>query len=313
MNDIIIENVSKTFTSGKAIVRSLDAVNATIRAGSIFGLVGSNGAGKSTLLRVMSGIYRPDEGSVHYGDAPVWENTELKQEIVYLSDEQFFFAHGTVDDMACYYRHIYRAWSNEKYLHIMGILGLERDRRISTFSKGMQKQAAVALALACCPKYLLCDETFDGLDPVMRQFVKRLLAEEVAEGRMTPVIASHNLRELEDICDHIGLLHKGGILFDRELDDMRTSLYKLQIVLHDDACYVQGALFGELPIVTAKQAGHVATLVVRGTKEEVEGAARALDPVFYELLPLTLEEIFISEMEEKGYAFDLFANEEAKN
>lgn len=310
MNDIIIENVTKIFRTGTTEVRSLDAVSATIRAGSIFGLVGSNGAGKSTLLRVMSGIYLPDEGTVRYGDAPVWENTALKQEIVYLSDEQFFFAHGTVDDMASYYRSIYDRWSDEKYQRIMGVLGLERDRRVSTFSKGMQKQASVALALSACPKYLLCDETFDGLDPVMRQFVKRLLAEEVAEGNMTPVIASHNMRELEDICDHIGLLHKGGILFDRELDEMRTSLYKLQIVLKDDASYVAGGSLGTLPIVTAKQAGHVATLVLRGTREETEAAARALDPVFYELLPLTLEEIFIAEMEEKGYAFDLFAAEE---
>lgn len=310
MNDIIIENVTKTFTSGSTVVRSLDHVSATIRAGSIFGLVGSNGAGKSTLLRVMSGIYLPDEGTVRYGEAPVWENTELKQDIIYLSDEQFFFSHGTVDDMASYYRRIYRAWSDEKYKSIMNILGLERDRRISTFSKGMQKQAAVALALSACPKYLLCDETFDGLDPVMRQFVKRLLAEEVAEGRLTPVIASHNMRELEDICDHVGLLHKGGILFDRELDDMRTSLYKLQIVLKEHAQYSAGGHLATLPIVTAKQAGHVVTLVVRGTKEEAEAAAQKADPVFYEMIPLTLEEIFIAEMEEKGYAFDLFAAEE---
>lgn len=308
MNDIIIENISKTFTSGGTSVRSLDCVSATIRAGSIFGLVGSNGAGKSTLLRIMSGIYRPDEGTVRYGDEPVWENIALKQEIIYLSDEQFFFSHGTVDDMANYYRQIYCAWSDDKYKHIMDVLGLERDRRISTFSKGMQKQASVALALAANPKYLLCDETFDGLDPVMRQFVKRLLADQVAEGNITPVITSHNMRELEDICDHIGLLHKGGILFDRELDDMRTSLYKLQIVLKENAQYSAGDRLGELPIVTAKHAGHVATLVVRGTREETEAAAHALAPVFYELLPLTLEEIFIAEMEEKGYAFDLFAD-----
>ena len=295
---IRIRNITKTFGA----VRSLDSVTAEIRQGSIFGLIGSNGAGKSTLLRIMAGIYAPDTGEITYNGQPVWENTALKQDIVYLSDEQYFFPHGTVSDMAAYYRRLYKNWSEEKYDRLRSIFGLETDRKISTFSKGMQKQASVLLALSCCPKYLLCDETFDGLDPVMRQFVKRLLAEEVADGTLTPIIASHNMRELEDICDHIGLLHKGGILFDREVDDLKSNIHKLQIVLPGAPWDADVGMNG-LHIVSRRQTGSVVNLVVRGEREAVQAAAEAAKPVFYELLPLTLEEIFICEMEEKGYDF----------
>ena len=301
--EIRISGITKTF--GR--VRSLDSVSAVIRQGSIFGLIGSNGAGKSTLLRVMAGIYAPDSGSVTYAGQPIWENTALKQEIVYLSDDQFFFQHGTISDMADYYRGLYHNWSEEKYERLRGIFGLETDRKISTFSKGMQKQASVLLALSCCPKYLLCDETFDGLDPVMRQFVKRLLAEEVADGTLTPVIASHNMRELEDICDHIGLLHKGGILFDREIDEMKQNIHKVQLVLPgegvDIGMFTEGK-FGALHIVNYQKSGSVVRLVVRGERDAVEEAVAEKRPVFSELVPLTLEEIFICEMEEKGYDFD---------
>ncbi len=301
--EIAIKNVTKTF--GR--VRSLDDVTATIRQGSIFGLIGSNGAGKSTLLRIMAGIYRPDSGSVSYDGEDIWENTARKQDIVYLSDDQFFFTHGTIEDMARYYKQMYINWSDEKYERLRAVFNLETDRKISTFSKGMQKQASVLLALSCCPKYLLCDETFDGLDPVMRQFVKRLLAEEVADGTMTPVIASHNMRELEDICDHIGLLHKGGILFDREVDAMKTSIHKVQMVLPGaepdlgSFCAPDGRA---LHVVSYKKSGSVLNLILRGEREEAEAAVTAKNPVFYELIPLTLEEIFICEMEEKGYDFN---------
>ncbi|MCQ2431316.1 MAG: ABC transporter ATP-binding protein [Clostridia bacterium] len=308
---IRITNVSKTFGSvgTRDCVKSLDSVTAEIRQGSIFGLIGSNGAGKSTLLRVMAGILLPDSGGVTYAGREVYENTALKQEIVYLSDDQFFFPHGTIADMADYYRRVYDHWSDEKYDRLRHIFNLEADRRINTFSKGMRKQASVLLALSCCPKYLLCDETFDGLDPVMRQFVKRLFAEEVADGNLTPIIASHNMRELEDICDHIGLLHKGGILFDREVDELKSNIHKVQLVLTNgtpEAENVYAGHFGDLPVVSTKRSGSVFNLVVRGSYEAVTGTAEALNPVFYELVPLTLEEIFICEMEEKGYDFDGF-------
>ncbi len=302
--EIAIKNVTKTFGP----VRSLDCVTATIKQGSIFGLIGSNGAGKSTLLRVMAGIYAPDTGTVTYDGEEIWENTTRKQDIVYLSDDQFFFPHGTIEDMVSYYRTVYLNWSDEKYNRLRAVFNLETDRKISTFSKGMQKQASVLLALSCCPKYLLCDETFDGLDPVMRQFVKRLLAEEVADGTMTPVIASHNMRELEDICDHIGLLHKGGILFDREVDAMKTSIHKVQLVLPgnepDIRAFRVPGTDRNLHVVNYKKSGSIYNLILRGEREEVEAAIAALNPIFHELLPLTLEEIFICEMEEKGYDFN---------
>ena len=193
--------------------KSLDAISAYIADGSIFGLVGSNGSGKSTLLRVMSGIFRADSGEVLYDGENVYENVKLKDTVVYLSDDQYFLPNSTLRDMAKMYASIYSRFSWEEFNKLVGIFGLPENRKINTFSKGMQKQAAILLGIAAKPRYLLCDETFDGLDPVMRQLVKRILAESVAANGITPIIASHNLRELEDICDHIGLLHKGGILF----------------------------------------------------------------------------------------------------
>ena len=294
---IQIRHVTKNFDK----IRSLDDVSAVIRQGSIFGLVGSNGAGKSTLLRVMCGIYKPDEGQVSYGEnaeQELWENTYLKQEIVYLSDEQYFFPHSTIADMAGFYRTVYKRFSMEKYQQLLNVFHLDPRRKLNTFSKGMKKQASILLALAVQPQYLLCDETFDGLDPVMRQFVKGLLAAEVAENRMTPVIASHNLRELEDICDRVGLLHRGGILFDRELDALKGDLHKVQVIFTNADAAPKG-----LKIVQSQRRGSVQILVLRGKREEVEEKIRAENPIFYEMMPLTLEEIFISEMEEKGYDF----------
>ncbi len=294
---IKIRHITKNFDK----IRSLDDVSAVIRQGSIFGLVGSNGAGKSTLLRIMCGIYKPDEGQVYYGEDPeeeIWENTRLKQEIVYLSDDQYFLPHATVSDMAQFYRTVYKRFDMEKYRQLLSAFHLDPERKLNTFSKGMKKQASILLALSAQPRYLLCDETFDGLDPVMRQFVKGLLAAEVAEKRMTPVIASHNLRELEDICDRVGLLHRGGILFDREVDAMKGDLHKIQVVFSGTGGVPDG-----LEIVQSQRRGSVQILILRGSREKVEEKIRAENPVFYEMMPLTLEEIFISEMEGKGYDF----------
>ena len=206
---IKINGVTKYYDTFK----SLDNVTAWISDGSIFGIVGSNGSGKSTLLRIMCGIFRADGGEVLYDEENVYENVALKDKIIYLSDDQFFLPSSTLYDMAKLYASIYSSFSWETYNNLVELFGLPKNRKIATFSKGMQKQSAILLGLSAKPKYLLCDETFDGLDPVMRQLVKRILAEAVAEDGLTAIIASHNLRELEEICDHIGLLHKGGILF----------------------------------------------------------------------------------------------------
>ena len=227
---IEIKNISKSYGD----VKSLTDINSTIAAGSIYGLIGSNGSGKSTLLRIMCGIMRGDEGQVEYDGMPVFENPDVKKNVIFLSDEQYFLPNSTLDEMAGVYASFYPDFSREKYHELAKLFNLPYDRKISTFSKGMKKQASVLLALASNVKYLLCDETFDGLDPVMRQLVKKLLADEVVTRGMTPVIASHNLREIEDICDHIGLLHRGGILFESEIDSLKQEIHTVQIVLGDD-------------------------------------------------------------------------------
>lgn len=293
---IKIKGVTKYYDTFK----SLDNVTAWISDGSIFGIVGSNGSGKSTLLRVMCGIFRADGGEVLYDDENVYENVKVKDKIVYLSDDQFFLPGSTLRDMAKLYSAVYSSFSWDTYNKLVDLFGLPKNRKISTFSKGMQKQSAILLGLSAKPKYLLCDETFDGLDPVMRQLVKRILADEVAESGLTPIIASHNLRELEDICDHIGLLHKGGILFESEIDALKENIHTVQAVFSHDITTDEIAKMGTVSI---KQRGSMVTAVVRGTREEVAAKVEALKPDFYEIIPLTLEEIFISEMEERGYDY----------
>ena len=281
--------------------KSLDAIHAEIADGSIFGLVGSNGSGKSTLLRVMSGIFRADSGEVLYDGENVYENVALKDKIVYLSDDQFFLPNATLGDMAKLYASVYSSFSWEEYNKLLNIFSLSSSRKIATCSKGMQKQAAILLGIAAKPRYLLCDETFDGLDPVMRQLVKRILADAVAEHGLTPIIASHNLRELEDICDHIGLLHKGGILFESEIDSLKENIHTVQAVFSREIGIEEIAKIGGT--VSIKQRGSMVTTVVRGTEDEVRAKIEGLAPDFYEIIPLTLEEIFISEMEERGYDY----------
>ena len=294
---IEIKNVSKTYGD----VKSLENINSTIAAGSIYGLIGSNGSGKSTLLRIMSGIMRGDEGQIDYDGESVFENPDVKKSFVFLSDEQYFLPGSTLDEMAGIYASFYPDFSREKYHELAKLFNLPYDRKINTFSKGMKKQASVLLALASNVKYILCDETFDGLDPVMRQLVKKLLANEVVTNGMTAVIASHNLREIEDICDHIGLLHKGGILFESELDSLKREIHAVQIVLEDDIKV--GDVFADFHVVSSTKRGSLSTIVVRGERDAVEAAAKAASPQFCEIIPLTLEEIFISEMEERGYDY----------
>jgi ABC-type multidrug transport system, ATPase component len=294
---IKIENITKNFGN----IRALDDVTAQINRGSIFGLIGSNGSGKSTLMKIMCGIIRADNGNVFFDGEGVYDNIAVKNGIVYLSDEQYFAPHCTIEDMKDIYKSLYTTFSQEKYDKLCGIFGLDKLRKINTFSKGMQKQASILLALSLKPRYLLCDETFDGLDPVMRQLVKRLIAEDVSEGTLTPIIASHNLRELEDICDHIGLLHKGGILFEREIDDLKLNLHKVQAVFAESTS--SDDIESALDIVSFDRRGSLCTLIVRGAEDEIMAQINRRNPVFCERIPLTLEEIFICEMEDRGYDY----------
>ena len=292
-----IENISKSYGD----IKSLSAINAEIGSGSIYGLIGANGSGKSTLLRIMSGIMRPDEGKVSYDGKPVYENPEVKETVIYLSDEQFFLPNSTVNEMAYLYSSLYPSFSKVRYYELLKLFGLDGTRKISTFSKGMKKQTSILLGLSCYPKYLLCDETFDGLDPVMRLLVKKLLAEEVVSRGLTPVIASHNLREIEDICDHIGLLHEGGILFESEIDVLKSEIHTVQGVFGEEKSARE--IFEGYHIVSENKRGSLMTAVVRGDRDSIEARARAAEPKYFEIIPLTLEEIFISEMEERGYDY----------
>ncbi|MBR6452071.1 MAG: ABC transporter ATP-binding protein [Lachnospiraceae bacterium] len=292
---IEIRNVSKHFDR----IEAARDISATMEDGNVFGLVGTNGAGKSTLLRMIAGVIKPDGGEILIDGQPVFENEEVKKNVFYISDEQYYFPSATPEQMRKFYASIYPEFNNDRYTELMEKFQLTTDRRIATFSKGMKKQLSVILGVCAQTKYLLCDETFDGLDPVMRQAVKRLFAADMEDRNMTPVIASHNLRELEDICDHVGLLHQGGILFSRDMDDMKLNIHKLQCVFtSEEECE---KFCAGLSILTSEQRGSLHTITARGALEEIEEKLRGAQTVFAEILPLSLEEIFISETEVVGY------------
>lgn len=292
---IELRNVSKNFDNIKAV----DGVSAVIGEGHVFGLIGTNGAGKSTLLRLICGVMKPDEGSIHVDGEEVYDNPAAKGKIFYISDEQYFFKSGTPKDMLRMYRTFYPEYDREKWKELMDKFGLDPGRKINTFSKGMKKQLSVICGVCANTRYLLCDETFDGLDPVMRQAVKAVFAKEMEERGLTPVIASHNLRELEDICEYVGLLHRGGILFEKDLDEMKMNLHKVQCVVRNEEM-LRGIREG-LCVSAMERRGSLYTFTVRGSREEAEAFMEGISPTFYELLPLSLEEIFISETEVEGY------------
>jgi len=291
------ENVVKRFDGMLAV----DRVSVEIKEGIVFGMVGTNGAGKSTLLRMMAGVLKADEGTITVDNEPVYENPAAKKEVFYISDDAYYLNNGTPVDMADYYGAVYEKFNRKRYIELLDQLGLPLSRKISTFSKGMKKQVSILLGVCAGTKYLLCDETFDGLDPVMRQAVKSIFAKEITERGLTPVLASHNLRELEDICDHVGLLHKGGVLLSKDLEEMRTGIHKIQCVFANEEQEAR-VLMG-LDVVNKEQRGRLKTLTVRGLHEEIEARVAAAEPIFFEMLPLTLEEIFISETEVAGYDF----------
>lgn len=288
------ENLTKRFED----ITAVDHITAEIKEGCVFGLIGTNGSGKSTFLRMASGILKPDEGSITIDGEDVWENPEVKSKYFYISDDQYFFSNGTPQELMQFYQCMYPGFDKKRFFHLLESFGLKKDRKINTFSKGMKKQVSVICGICAGTDYIFCDETFDGLDPVMRQTVKSLFANDMAERNLTPIIASHNLRELEDICDHVGLLHKGGILLSRELDDMKLNLHKVQCVLSPG---MKPEHLTALDIVKTQQSGSIYTITVRGSQDEVTAWMESYQPVFYELIPLSLEEIFISETEVAGY------------
>lgn len=291
----------KGLTKRFGTVTALDSISFQVDSGSIFGLVGSNGAGKSTFLRTAAGIYRPDAGSVLIDGGEPFENLSVKENVCFISDYPFFPRTATLLDMADLFSHTYPHWDKERFSYLCSCFPLDTKQRILNMSKGMQRQAAILCALGARPTHLLLDEIFDGLDPVMRQLLKRILSGEVSDRGMTVVIASHNLRELEDICDHVGLFHRGGVIFDRELDDLKLGISRVQAVFRP---MPDRSVFDRFNLVTLRTQGSLVDFVARGSQEEILAKLSELNPTFSELLPLTLEEVFISEMEAAGYDID---------
>ncbi len=279
---------------------ALDALTTRIEQGSIYGLVGSNGAGKSTFMRLIAGVYKADGGEILVDGQPVFESPEKKEEIFFLADELFFLPGATMNTMAEFYAGIYRNWSWKRYGELCGLFPIRQDRKIATFSKGMQRQAALVLALSTRPKILLLDEAFDGLDPVIRNLLRRILAEDVSDGSATVLIASHNLRELEDLCDQVGVLHGGKILFQRDVDDLKLGFHKVQCAFRP---VPEREAFRELELLQFDAQGSVVNLIAKGTSRDIVAAVEKLGPLFVETVPLTLEEVFIHEMEAVGYDY----------
>ena len=284
-----MRHVTKTFDGFKA----LDDLSLSVPKGAVYGLVGPNGAGKSTAIRHLTGIFRPDAGEITLDGQPIFENTQAKARMGYIPDEIFFFPAATLEEMRSYYRGIYPKFDNELFDRLYDVFQLPKRSPLRRFSKGMQKQAAFHLTLCTRPEVLILDEPVDGLDPVMRRQVWSLLLSEVAQRETTVLISSHNLRELEDICDHVGIMDHGKMLLERSLADMQGNTVKLQLV---------GDAPENLEILHESQSGRLRTLVVRGTAEEITAKVQPLNPAYFDVLPLSLEEIFIYELGGVDYA-----------
>ena len=285
--------VTKTFDS----VKALDGLDMTVENASVYGLVGCNGAGKTTLLRAISGIYRVDSGEITIDGAAVFENAAVKRKLFFIPDEHYFLPQANLDRMAAFYRGYYPDWDNAVYSKLTALFGLDRKKHLSGFSKGMQRQAAIILALATRPACLFLDESFDGLDPVMRGLLKKLLLEYIAEKEASVVISSHNLRELEDLCDHIGLINEKKVTFESNIDDMRKSRSKYRVAFSED---IKEEAFTQIQHKGYRQEGRIVTFIAESTPE-TEEKLRTLSPVLVESLPMTLEEIFMDEMEVRAY------------
>ena len=280
---IKVSGVTKSFDGFKA----LDGVDINVPSGAIYGLVGPNGAGKSTVIRCLMGIFKPDCGEITVDGEPVWENPAVKARIAYISDDVYYFLQATTRDMMRFYRGIYPNFDMERYKKLRYVFNIDDKRPIRRLSKGMQKQVAFWLALSCRPELMILDEPVDGLDPVMRRQVWSLIMSDVTEHGTTVLISSHNLRELEDVCDHVGIMNHGKMLLQKSLADMQGSTVKLQIV---------GEAPAEFPVLHESRSGRLSTYILRGSYLQVEERCRQMNPPYFDVLPLSLEEIFIYEL-----------------
>lgn len=294
---IEINNVTKKFDGFTA----LNNLSCNIPKGSIYGLVGSNGAGKSTLLRLITGIYKSDAGSITLDGQKIYENTKLKERFVFIPDELYFLPQANMNKMARLYQTSYSRFSTERFIELTKLFGLDPKKSINGFSKGMKRQAVTIIALSCMTDYIFFDETFDGLDPIMRNLLKKVIYSDVCERKATCVITSHSLRELEDTCDQLALLHKGGIIFESEIDNLKTSVFKVQLAF--DSPFDKNS-FDKIDIIKFDKKGSVANIIINGDRDKVSEIIMKKNPTLFEILPLSLEEVFIYEMESKGYSFN---------
>ncbi|MFC3420352.1 ABC transporter ATP-binding protein [Salinicoccus hispanicus] len=286
--------LDKSFGRKKAV----DAVTLTVTSGTIHGLLGSNGAGKTTFMKTLGGIYKPDAGVVLFDDASIFENPSVKNDVVFINDIPYFFNGATLGSMATFYKAMYPKWSTKRFKQLSAHFGLEAKKPLSQLSKGMKRQASFILAFSARPKVMLLDEPFDGLDPIIRRQVKNIMMQDIANHGMTVIASSHNLREMEDLCDSVSIMHQGKQLFHRDLNEVKGSHCKLQIAfenLPDDQ------FFQEMGVVHHEAKGRVLTCIIKGDISQIEEKVTKYDPLMYDILPLSLEEIFAYEMGDKGY------------
>ena len=288
------KNVVKSFDG----FRALDNLTMTVPKGAVYGLVGPNGAGKSTIIRHFTGVYRPDEGELLLEGKPIYENPDVKRRMAVIPDDWYYFPQASIAEMAKLYAGMYPTFSWERYEKMKEVFPLDDKQMIRRMSKGMQKQAAFWLTMCCMPEYLILDEPVDGLDPVMRRQVWSLLLSDVADRGTTVLVSSHNLRELEDVCDHVGILNHGKVLLERSLSDLQDNTVKLQVAYNGE----EPELPAGLNILHKSHVGRVYTYILRGKREEITAQMAMTMPLLLEAIPLTLEEIFIYELGGADYA-----------
>lgn len=284
---IEVRNVMKEFDG----FRALDDMSMTVQTGSVYGLVGPNGAGKSTIIRHLTGIYRQDAGEIKIDGAPVFENPEVKSRIAYIPDDIFYYANASIREMMDFYRSIYPHFDAERFKKLADVFGLDPKRQMRRLSKGMQKQAAFWIAVSLRPEILILDEPVDGLDPVMRRRIWSIIMADVAENGTTVLVSSHNLRELEDVCDSVGIMNKGKIMIERSLNELQENIVKIQLALPDGESLPEG-----LDILHKSSTGRLQSLIMHGTQEDLTEKLQSAHPLFIDAVPLTLEEIFIYEL-----------------
>ncbi len=291
---IEIRDLKKSFDGFFA----LNGVNATVENGSVYGLVGPNGAGKTTLIKHMAGVFTQDSGSIKVEGEEVFDNVGIKSRMFYIPDEIYFFPQASVLDMKKYYKSLYPGFDEERFQKLQEVFPINPKKRIKRFSRGMQKQAAFWLGISTCPDIMLLDEPVDGLDPVMRRKVWSVLLQDVAERKMTVFVSSHNLRELEDVCDHVGIMHEGKVILERSLTELQNNIIKLQVAFEGDL----PEEVNKLNILNRQQSGRIWILIVRGDRDETISQINKLQPLLVDALPLSLEEIFIYELGGMDYA-----------